>query len=286
MVGIPSKKIFIALLAGIVMVGGSWLWFGNGRVLLDGTFLGEASKVVIGLITGESENTYTDSDNDDLPDWEETLFGTNPNNKDSDGNRVSDGEQFISLKNIPNIEADDSVLNYLNQVGQSASASGQQITLPKATLEIPPNYFALADLEIVPASQERVKKYTYQVLYAFSIYRDVIEEETFALINRWLQTNDERDLKRIIELSKIHKNLALILAEIKIPDELAVNHLDLINSIYHSGEALGDIDVTVHNPQAGFFAAALYTNYRDKRAQSILTLTEYFNQYIPTDGEG
>jgi len=278
--GIPSKKVFISLLVGVGMVGGSWLLLGDGRVLLDGTFLGKASEAVIGLIAGESKKTYTDSDNDNLPDWEETLFGTNPNNNDSDGDRIPDGEQYVSSKNIPDIEATDSVLNYLNQVGQSAS-SGQQVVPPEATLVIPPDYFKKIDIKTTSNTSDAISSYVFNFLAIINDHPEGLGEKPIEIINHWLETGDERDLEKLSSISSAQKALAHDLALLDTPRGLIDTHLLFINSLYLGALALEDIDVTVHNPQAGFFAAAQYVNYQTKRARAIVEIAQYFDKYIP-----
>ena len=64
-----------------------------------------------------------------------------------------------------------------------------------------------------------------------------------------------------------------------VPDELAMLHLEFINSVYGSAVALEEIELTTHSPQIGFFAAAKYANFRSKRSQAVVALTQYYNGY-------
>jgi len=91
---LPSKKI-VTLMIVIILVGGFWLFLNKNSNLKNKNLAG--INVLKNLLLGEAHFEYTDSDNDGLLDWEEKLFGTDPQNPDSNGDGTLDGEEFASL---------------------------------------------------------------------------------------------------------------------------------------------------------------------------------------------
>jgi len=82
-----SKRVLIALAIFIVIVGGAFLvikWKNDDFKYQNEQILAEA----------ENEKFYKDSDNDGLKDWEEDLWGTDPNNPDTNADGIQDGEEI------------------------------------------------------------------------------------------------------------------------------------------------------------------------------------------------
>jgi len=82
-----SRKIVIALVLFVVIVGGAFL-----IVRLKSSSLDYKNQQVIAEI--QTEKLYKDSDNDGLKDWEEQLWGTDPNNPDTNGDGIKDAEEI------------------------------------------------------------------------------------------------------------------------------------------------------------------------------------------------
>jgi hypothetical protein len=87
---LPSKKIIPLIIACIVAVGaiGFALVYKGG---LDKDVAGDSVAVAPKVILDTIQEV--DNDNDGLPDWEETLWKTDPRNPDTDGDGTKDGEE-------------------------------------------------------------------------------------------------------------------------------------------------------------------------------------------------
>ena len=95
---LPSKKV-VVLLVVLLLAGGFYLW-----VSVDSQSKPKLStKENFSQVKSSSQAiTYTekDTDGDGLKDWEEALWGTNPDMADTDGDGTPDGEE-VSLKRNP-----------------------------------------------------------------------------------------------------------------------------------------------------------------------------------------
>ena len=262
-------------MVGIVAMGGFWFVFKNGNSA------GKIAKSIATLNFSLEKQEAVDSDNDGLADWEERLFGTDPQNPDSDGNGISDGKEFESVKKIAEIKPTDDVLNYLNQVGQALAGGGStgNSIVPETVLEIPPDHYILEDLTLVETSEISVTQYIAWILLATKPYEENDEEGTTDILGRWLETGDSDDFEELMARGERDKALANELVKVPAPDELAVLHLSYVNSMYNGGLSLEEVGLTEQNPQAGFFAAAKYANFQSKRSEAIIVLTQYYNRY-------
>ena len=92
----------ITIIIGIVLLVGGLIFvlkYSN-----KGSLLGSRTSEV-------SQESFKDSDNDGLRDWEEELYHTNPNNPDTDGDGYLDGEEINSGHN-PLIKAPGDKLTF------------------------------------------------------------------------------------------------------------------------------------------------------------------------------
>ncbi len=92
--GGPSKKFIFAVLIGlIIIIAAGFLIFTPAKKQETAKQELQINKLVI------SQEIAKDSDNDGLPDWEEALWRTNPNNPDTDKDGVPDGQEIKENRN-------------------------------------------------------------------------------------------------------------------------------------------------------------------------------------------
>ena len=89
-----SKQIVLFALVAVVAGGGIWFVYKNSRPQQP------EQPVVFAVATpAASPDAVRDTDGDGLKDWEESLWKTDPNNSDSDGDAVSDGDEIKAGRN-------------------------------------------------------------------------------------------------------------------------------------------------------------------------------------------
>ncbi len=89
------KKLLIVL---VILVGGSLggLWYLGGRTLpAPGEEVGLRAAVSNIATSLPTKKKVLDQDGDKIPDWQETLKGTDPLNADSDGDRLPDNQEPV-----------------------------------------------------------------------------------------------------------------------------------------------------------------------------------------------
>lgn len=268
----PSKKVIVVAVFALGIL--AWVMFDSSSLV------NLKNGVVVTLSVAESSTSLPDSDNDGLLDWNEDLLGTSKNNFDSDNDGIPDGEQYASIKNISYVGPTDDVLNYLSQLGNAVANNGASPQLPEAQLVVPDDHYVQGDLVLVPTSTSTVFLYVTNTLLAFENYPDPSNEEVLDIVSRWLEFKEPSDLKLLSNFSVNNIVLSAEIAELEVPDSLIELHLKLINSLYLSGAELEKIDTTVQNPIENFFATANYANFRSKRSQAIIELTQYYFDFL------
>lgn len=273
MQNLPSKKVFI-----VVAISAGFLIFSIIYSNFSDTSKNKEFAEPFLKNIAQVESLFPDSDGDGLEDWEENLFKTNAFDNDSDGDGLSDGEELITYRSIYYTEPSDSIFNNLNSVG---NLIGDQTSIGSLTLKptFYPDKFSIKDITMTETNDVTISLYVYEILNTMNDYVDILEKEPLAIIKHWLETFDQKDIKELEKISVSDKELAELLLQIEVPNELVGVHLAIINNLYKGALSLDNIEITVLDPTAGFFTAANYANYRSKRTEAIFTLTQYFNFY-------
>lgn len=243
-----------------------------------------------------------DADKDGLADWEEELYGADPNNADTDADGTIDGEE-IKLKRDPTIFGPNDPLVTTKDLFNSTFdmtkfATGtltdtvsikllnEYFTLKKSdTLteekqaELVANlateaaskvdtqdYFVKSDLNIVSSSKESVKTYG----------------DTFAEISvRYLlQMDSYKNLPEAQYMPKImqsYLDLANELSNISVPDVSADIHLVIINQTYTAGKILQLALADNTDPMQFTVAVAQYQASLEGETGLYTTLAQYFD---------
>lgn len=236
----------------------------------------EIRKSFVDSIT-QTDSTQPDSDEDGLEDWEEELFKTNSLDSDSDGDGVPDGDQFASYKNINYVQPSDSILNYINSVGDTLA--GQENPIEDLTLEptFYPDKYTVSDVIHVEVSTTTMFTYVATLLIELSEHDELYTESPLEIISHWLDTQDESDLETLRQISVVDKNFSATLMKMEVPTFFIEFHLVIANSFYLGALSLDDVKITTIDPTAGFFAAANYANYTSRRSNAIFELTKLLN---------
>lgn len=279
----PSKKIVKMFLA-ILLVVAAIIVVKTG-VYKKVNFKTETADLPNGNLT-LSELGENDSDKDGIADWEEVLWGTDPEKYDTDENGVSDGEEIkaekVKRSNFTNtnptttdIFARDLLVTISNLYDTSVVDSDilAQEIIKNITKEKEPIY-KIEDTK----NTDGVEAYFNSFLYILSL--DITGWEGFVDFIKY--SNGDTDIEliniekkgtEIIEISKEVINTPVI-------DEMKNYHLELANSIYFLGESLAKMSKIESDPIESIEGYYSYLKYYDILNKTILIYNNKIEELV------
>ncbi|MBI2045986.1 MAG: hypothetical protein HYT28_01010 [Parcubacteria group bacterium] len=274
------------LLAVLALGGGLW-GFMSSRTesnKLPGTLVFTNSGAAQAPLRGI---TQKDSDTDGLFDWEEMLWKTDPNNPDTDGDGTNDGDE-IKLKRNPLKPGPDDALpdDFLHQQTQTNEPDEKLTQTQLLTRDFISTYLKLKQTDqFTPENQEKlVSSFMEEALSraqttenpARSLEELTIEDEAgiipisqyaqalesalgknfsysffgqeLILLKNILEKKDSRTIAVFGEAEKAYRNLADELLKTRVPREIAVSHIALINSALVIAKSFSDIMLLPTDP--------------------------------------
>lgn len=290
---LPSKKFIrffgIALFAGLII-------FLLSKFLADKTFYEREADPDDLLITEDVPDFYTqDSDGDGIYDWEEILWGTNPNDEDSDDDGISDRKEIedkkeevqrqndISVADIENEELNQtevfarqffSTVVLTSQSGELTQDSIQSFSDNFSNIVSNNNIsdqFTLTDLRLSSVTKDQ---YKISLEPAFEPLRNRVFSEVDILysISKGLDVDPEILNQNI----KIYNDLSKNLLKVQAPYSAAGIHLSLINSSAKLGIALITLKDIKDNPLSAMSGLSQYMKYSNEFEKALEDLQKYF----------
>ena len=221
------------------------------------------------------ENLITkDTDLDGVLDWEEMLWGTNPDKKDTNDDGVSDSTEIAKLKTSKeeysfgdelglgenNSETGEltetdkfsreffSTVTTLNQSGVIDQATMDKLgesLAEKIKNSAPRKIFLLSDLKIIEdGSLQAIKNYNNALDNIRKKYP--VETNAMDILQKFIVDENTVDVAVLSELDPIIEQTEKIvneLAKMSIPESIAPLHLDFLNGIERLVENLNDIQL-------------------------------------------
>jgi len=309
---LPSRK-FVKTLIFFLLVGTVFFTGVSVKNKILGKNDGGAGKL---LVKNGGSSFYTDSDKDSLYDFEEGLLGTDPFNKDTDGDGVSDGVQYQSKKIYPEIESppdlfrqfldfkgrtasfnEDGQVNITNALTQEASLRslviGQGKELDDKAFNqlvnslandfsqfLPKDKFSNKDIKTTKTRDiQSANKYILSVVVALEGENIMYKEDPLALLNNFINKNDARSAEALYNLTKAYERATKSLATVTVPDIFSKTHLVLLNSSYQITEALRSMRSADKDPVRSILAGAAYVHNKQKKQSAIAELVSYMRAY-------
>lgn len=250
------------------------------------------------IITQSAEDITTrDSDQDGIHDWEEFLWNLDPNSKDSNANGLPDAEELevrkIALRGTATVATSTATSTFtdtfsreffvafsaLKQSGNLTTSNIDQIAkqsleaLTKATIQ---EKYLKKDLLLAsstPESKTIYEKNISQIGKGLSVKTLGKELE---LLGRAI--NKPRSEKLIVELKKIQQ-IYLTLAErtikVAVPSAVQNTHLELANSYYKLGAAVGGLTQIYDDPALSIVYFNEYQKALDRLPVILNALAKY-----------
>jgi hypothetical protein len=298
---IGSSVIAVVLVSGAyVLSGPNALHFSWNRV--DAASTQELLK----------EYSVKDSDNDGLPDWQEALYGTDPNNATSNGKGMTDGEAvqkgLLTPKTLSNALATSTTPTVPGKAPAAGSVTDEfaktlyiemmkvqgaqpltadqissvvQSSLAKLeTQQKPLSTYSDSDVVVGGSGAASLTAYTVAVEKAFSTYGVTTEKSELLYLQDAAEKNDTAALRKVQAVGKAYTSIAKAVAKIPAPKEAAAAHLHLVNALARTGSAISDMGTFDTDPIRSLLGIGTYA---PATADFVVALSELRAVYT-TDG--
>ena len=257
------------------------------------------------IFSGDGQN---DSDNDGLPDWQESLWRTDKNNPDTDGDGTKDGEEIKQsrdpLKKGPDDKISPSALTADSEIGNSMtenfgvkifsdymSAKGsfdamlsqsEKNNLTDSWMsdlssfqekEKTGSVYKIGDIIISQDnSAVAIKKYGNEMGTIINKYLKPIpvSEHEISVFQSSLENENEAELQKLSGRIDAYSGIMKEGLLLEVPESIALLHLSLINGFVGVADGLKKMKIIFNDPIAGM---AGFDQYRE----SSLTFSTAIN---------
>jgi len=264
----------------------------------------QASKLTI------NDLLQKDSDGDGIPDWEEALWGTDPNNK-ATFNGVADADYIQKKKdalkiangntgdqNGGNLTETDKFaqeffasLTAMKQNGQVdastiknvSTALGQQIADPTMTDKYTNQDAKIAESDGVDAQ----KTYYTTIEKLFETYtKNGIgdEVEIMSILANSDATGDKTKYSdQLTQIANAYQDYATQMIGVSVPQSLVTYHIAITNSANNTGIAVMNMTKVTNDPVVGLSGLSQYQKYSDNLVSAVGNLkTILYNNGVLT----
>ncbi len=298
-----AGAIALLFLAFIIYDRKPWEGFGSMHYVSGTSTISAVERFLVDI----------DSDHDGLPDWKETLYHTDPNNPDTDGDRTSDGQEVFEGRDptkpntaskgaapndkLPFIAAvesassasiDDARRRFLSAFLTGRSMSIQEQTVRDLVKQFDPNQYreryAADNLRVVPdASAQTLRDYGNAFGALIDKYTARTHRSEDEIIDDALRAKDDATkstsiLQELDYPAASYKNFAADLAKIPVPASLSQSHLLIVNGYDVMSRGLVGMKDMYANPVNGAAGYQAFTKYRYQVTYGYASLVKAFAQ--------
>ncbi|HUQ30125.1 MAG TPA: thrombospondin type 3 repeat-containing protein [Candidatus Paceibacterota bacterium] len=260
--------------------------------------------------------TSRDSDNDGLPDWEESLYGTDSQKADTRGLGMKDGEAVSKGLIVPKavadvpvaaVESDDTVAGapkgapsgtltdtfaknfFTLYLSTKQSTGGATLTKDQvsrlvdrvftqltATLVATPDFKKKQDLVVRGLGAADLRAYAVTVEQILAVHSTKLPKSELLYLQDFLENKDASAIAHIQMLSKAYTETATGIAVLPVPQEVADTMLSLINAMARIGAIAADFARVDADPVAAMFALKQYTDSVQKLAAAFQSVNTLY----------
>jgi len=299
---LPSKK-FMYIFVCIVIIGVVFIFSkSNKNEIL--TVRGEKSAAAL-KIENQTINDLIekDTDGDGVPDWEETLWGTDKNVIRTFGN-VPDATYIDNKKKELNIEQSVNVMKLTetekfarefftsfsamktsgevdqDTINSFSNALGQKIVNPTLT-----DVYTEANVKIDEGKDSndinQQQKYYNTVKKLYESYQSSGIGDELDIINSGLAlstTTSPKQFDKLPIIAKAYQDFAKKLMALSVPSDLANYHLNIANDAHNTGTAVASMKEIINDPLIGLQGLSQYQKYSEDLVKSVEDLQTYLAQ--------
>lgn len=239
-----------------------------------------------------------DSDGDGLPDWEESLYGTDPQNPDSRHLGMSDGEAVAKGLIVPKAQvpaastvpqaptsatqdgiapaATDSLTdlfakNFFTLYVAAKQQSGAALTsnqidalaataLQELTASVgpAPDFKTPADIKTAGTGSDALRAYAAAAEQVFLAQGGGFSTDELDSLTAAAQDTDPNAIANLARIASAYHDIAVGLLALTAPREIAPAHLALIDALARTGSIVGDFARLRTDPVATMLALQQY----------------------------
>lgn len=276
-----GKNIVFIFLA-ILLVGGSFVFAEYRNRQAKSIY--KAPEVSASSLDTSAQ--YIDTDGDGVPDWEEVLVGTNPNDPKSKSTKATSTPTIKDLtKTTEKLDPIDVVSREffarymeLRQLGISSDKLNQQ-ELAQKTIDsikfVEAKPYVMSDILVnTITSKESIKKYGNDMANVFKKYF-VSSRNEGVIVKDALQKKDPEILKELDPVIESYKNIVSGLLKTEAPKSMGTMHLDLVNVMNSTLFVMQSFRKTMVDPIAGVQAMSQYLIVQKKFFDSLKAIQSY-----------
>lgn len=289
-----SGKIIAAAFFGVAILALA-VW--KSPLLQKSTHSTSLQDVVVSSDILESETYSSDSDQDGIRDWEEVLLGLDPNNKDTNGDGISDGDEIANARKAFEERADSNSSDisitqtdllareifgaYIQSKQQGAyddeafdfiiaQATNSQFGVRHSVSYTIDDIITTTDI-----STARTLQYEGDFQDAITPVITIGEYE-LTTYGRAVQTGDAEEFTKLVTAAAVYQNIAKTLLTMTVPEDAAQPHLDLVNSFSTFGKILTVMGSNPEDPVLTFVATRDFVEGEDAIKTAYSQIDIYF----------
>lgn len=278
---LPSKQ-FVARLIIITISLGIIFGLYELTLFLKNRIKGKTTTVLVKDLVSK------DSNNNSIPDWEESLWGLDPTIDGQENKEFIENKKKALASKDSGVSVSESeqmsrelfaLVTSLQQSGNLTEENMQQISdavASQVVASLIPDIYTKDMQEIVLTSPTSIKKYheAFKKLTSKYANSDIGEELTF--IYQGIQNNDQQALYAAVTVAKSYRTFGQELIKIPVPTSLQVTVLSLANNYEKSAQTIEDMGNVLVDQLIGMRAIVNYKKYNDALITDLETMRTFF----------
>lgn len=286
---LPSKK-FTAIVLLIVVIIVLFFTIRSVAKYFHNKKIAKGAPTPVAVTVGSL--TQKDSNDNGIPDWEEYLWGLNPNrngekNKEfiTAKRKSLEANGVISMGNNNGDITDNEMLARqfyativsLQETGDVNQESVKSVAEAVGENIIPLSFndvYTINDLKIVEDSENTKKNYHNSLVNLVNKYKDADIGSELVIISQGLANKDMQAFYATKSIAEAYISFGQELSKVAVPRSMVPIHLKVINGYEKVGRSIGELIKMLSDPIIGMKAVLAYKNYSDSLASDLEKVSE------------
>jgi len=293
-----TTSIILSVLVAAGLVGAAFYFSGSPVRVADAGSTEE-------LLRAYAEK---DTDGDLLPDWQESLYGSDPTNPRSIDASMTDGEAVakglakprfesekrdVELPNVPGIDAGPNTVtdqfarkffeDYFMTRGTFPLSTDELVAFVTSSVDglVAENdvraRYKPSDLVVIQdSSKAALTLYAAQAKAAVTVPTETLPESELVYFYEYITQKDASLLENVRVLGKSYQETADALIKIPVPAAASAAHFKLANALYRTGEATEHMGAADTDPLRAMIGIGLYATASTELEATFMELAEAF----------